>query len=183
MTPDACMRASDGLLDLRTMSRTREAVNVRTGNAGGAVVLFALACCFALSGLAALVYQTAWTREFALVFGTSELAVATVLAAYMGGLALEPPSSTGCCRASRDRCSATRCSNSVSAPPVSPSCPRSCTRAAPCSSRVWRTGCSPCRASTAAFRSIFSRHRVRCPRGACDPDGRHAAAARTPRRA
>src|SRR5688572_20992250 len=48
----------------------------------------ALALCFALSGLAALVYQTAWTRQFALVFGTSELAVATVLAAYMGGLAL-----------------------------------------------------------------------------------------------
>ncbi len=41
-----------------------------------------------LSGVAALVYQTAWTRQFAIVFGTSELAVATVLAAYMGGLAL-----------------------------------------------------------------------------------------------
>ena len=39
-----------------------------------------LALCFVLSGLAALVYQTAWTRQFALVFGTSELAVATVLA-------------------------------------------------------------------------------------------------------
>jgi spermidine synthase len=48
----------------------------------------ALYTCFALSGLAALAYQTAWTREFALVFGTSELAVATVLAAYMAGLAL-----------------------------------------------------------------------------------------------
>jgi spermidine synthase len=48
----------------------------------------ALNACFALSGLAALIYQTAWTREFALVFGTSELAVATVLAAYMAGLAL-----------------------------------------------------------------------------------------------
>ena len=48
----------------------------------------ALALCFAFSGLAALIYQTAWTRQFALVFGTSELAVATVLAAYMGGLAL-----------------------------------------------------------------------------------------------
>ncbi|MGH8308658.1 MAG: fused MFS/spermidine synthase, partial [Steroidobacteraceae bacterium] len=47
-----------------------------------------LALCFVLSGFAALVYQTAWTRQFALVFGTSELAVATVLAAYMGGLAL-----------------------------------------------------------------------------------------------
>jgi spermidine synthase len=43
--------------------------------------------CFLLSGASALVYQTAWTREFAFVFGTSELAVATVLAAYMGGLA------------------------------------------------------------------------------------------------
>ena len=47
-----------------------------------------LLVCFVLSGLAALVYQTAWTREFAFVFGTSDLAVATVLAAYMGGLAL-----------------------------------------------------------------------------------------------
>lgn len=44
--------------------------------------------CFFLSGVAALIYQTAWTRQFALVFGTSELAVAAVLAAYMGGLAL-----------------------------------------------------------------------------------------------
>jgi len=43
--------------------------------------------CFFLSGLAALIYQTAWTRQFAFVFGTSELAIATVLAAYMGGLA------------------------------------------------------------------------------------------------
>lgn len=43
--------------------------------------------CFGLSGFAALLYQTVWTRSFAFVFGTSELAVATVLAAYMGGLA------------------------------------------------------------------------------------------------
>ncbi len=46
-----------------------------------------VALCFFLSGLAALIYETAWTREFAFVFGTSELAVATVLAAYMAGLA------------------------------------------------------------------------------------------------
>jgi len=46
-----------------------------------------LLLCFFLSGLAGLVYETAWTREFAFVFGTSNLAVATVLAAYMGGLA------------------------------------------------------------------------------------------------
>ncbi len=55
---------------------------------GGRVHYAGLCLCFTLSGVAALVYQTAWTRQFALVFGTSELAVATVLAAYMGGLAL-----------------------------------------------------------------------------------------------
>lgn len=43
--------------------------------------------CFFLSGFAALVYQMAWLRSLSLVFGTSHLAVATVLAAYMGGLA------------------------------------------------------------------------------------------------
>lgn len=47
-----------------------------------------LLLCFFLSGVAALAYETAWTREFAFVFGTSELAVAMVLAAYMGGLAI-----------------------------------------------------------------------------------------------
>jgi spermidine synthase len=43
--------------------------------------------CLALSGFAGLLYQTAWTREFAFVFGTSEIAVAVVLAGYMAGLA------------------------------------------------------------------------------------------------
>jgi len=43
--------------------------------------------CFFLSGFAALLYETAWAREFAFVFGTSELAVVSVLAAYMAGLA------------------------------------------------------------------------------------------------
>ncbi|MEO8016431.1 MAG: fused MFS/spermidine synthase, partial [Pseudomonadota bacterium] len=68
------------------MSRTPEAVNRPSSCAS--VGVFALLCaCFVLSGIAALVYQTAWMRQFAIVFGTSELAVATVLAAYMGGLA------------------------------------------------------------------------------------------------
>lgn len=44
--------------------------------------------CFLVSGFAGLLYETAWTREFSFVFGTSNLAVATVLAAYMGGLSL-----------------------------------------------------------------------------------------------
>jgi spermidine synthase len=37
--------------------------------------------------MAGLVYQTAWTQQFALTFGASELAVVAVLAAYMAGLA------------------------------------------------------------------------------------------------
>ncbi len=51
-------------------------------------VYVSVAACFLLSGFAALLYQTAWMRQLSTVFGTSELAVATVLAAYMGGLAL-----------------------------------------------------------------------------------------------
>jgi spermidine synthase len=47
-----------------------------------------LQLCFFVSGFAALVYETAWTRELSFVFGTSELAVSAVLAAYMAGLAL-----------------------------------------------------------------------------------------------
>ena len=46
----------------------------------------AVFACFWLSGFAALLFQVAWTREFAFVFGTSELAIATVLAGFMGGL-------------------------------------------------------------------------------------------------
>lgn len=47
-----------------------------------------LLICFVLSGFAGLLYETIWTRQFSFVFGTSELAVATVLAAYFGGLAI-----------------------------------------------------------------------------------------------
>lgn len=47
-----------------------------------------VALCFFFSGMAALLYQTAWMRQFAAVFGTSEPAVAAVLAAYMSGLAI-----------------------------------------------------------------------------------------------
>ena len=52
------------------------------------LILPGVVACFVLSGFAALLYQTAWLRQFSLVFGTSELAVAAVLAAYMGGLSL-----------------------------------------------------------------------------------------------
>ena len=50
---------------------------------------FALvAFCFLLSGFAALLYETVWLRQFAILLGTSEQAIAVVLASYMGGLAL-----------------------------------------------------------------------------------------------
>lgn len=40
------------------------------------------------SGMCALIYQTAWLREFRLVFGASTAASAAVLAIFMGGLGL-----------------------------------------------------------------------------------------------
>lgn len=48
----------------------------------------ALYLLFFLSGSAALVYEVAWARSLGLVFGASHLAVTTVLAVFMGGLAL-----------------------------------------------------------------------------------------------
>ncbi len=43
---------------------------------------------FFVSGATSLVYQTLWARELQLLFGTSQFAIATVLAAFMGGLAV-----------------------------------------------------------------------------------------------
>jgi spermidine synthase len=40
------------------------------------------------SGLCALIYQTAWQREFRLIFGASTAASAAVIAVFMGGLGL-----------------------------------------------------------------------------------------------
>lgn len=60
---------------------------ITSAPSSNSLILLGVSICFALSGFAALLYQTAWMRQFSLVFGTSELAVAAVLAAYMGGLA------------------------------------------------------------------------------------------------
>ncbi len=43
---------------------------------------------FLVSGLVGLVYEVAWTRLFTSLFGNTTYAVSTVIAAYMGGLAL-----------------------------------------------------------------------------------------------
>ena len=52
------------------------------------LLLATLVACFMLSGFAALLYQAAWLKQLAVIFGASHTAVATVLAAYMAGLAL-----------------------------------------------------------------------------------------------
>src|SRR5438477_11215050 len=44
--------------------------------------------CFFLSGASGLVFEVVWTRELGLVFGSTTLAISTVLSVYMGGLAL-----------------------------------------------------------------------------------------------
>src|SRR5262245_62524793 len=43
---------------------------------------------FLLSGASGLIYQVVWSRSMTLVFGSTTHAVSTVLAAFMGGLAL-----------------------------------------------------------------------------------------------
>lgn len=50
---------------------------------------FALVCwLFLASGFSSLIYQVVWTRQLVLVFGSTTFATATVLAVFMGGLAL-----------------------------------------------------------------------------------------------
>jgi spermidine synthase len=47
-----------------------------------------LLVCLFVSGASGLIYEVAWVRSLELVFGATSFAVATVLAAFMGGLAL-----------------------------------------------------------------------------------------------
>lgn len=47
-----------------------------------------IALLFILSGAAGLIYQVVWTRSLTLLFGSTTLAVSTVLTAFMAGLAL-----------------------------------------------------------------------------------------------
>lgn len=51
-------------------------------------ILRLIAYCFLLSGATGLIYEVLWVRMLGLVFGATTLAVSTVLAAFMGGLAL-----------------------------------------------------------------------------------------------
>ena len=53
---------------------------------GSSISLIGL--CFIVSGATGLIYEVLWARMLGLVFGATTLAVSTVLAAFMGGLAL-----------------------------------------------------------------------------------------------
>jgi spermidine synthase len=48
----------------------------------------AVLCAFFLSGASSLLFESLWTRELTLVFGSTTLAISTVLATFMGGLGL-----------------------------------------------------------------------------------------------
>jgi spermidine synthase len=49
--------------------------------------MMGLVACLMLSGVSGLIYEVAWVRSLELIFGATTFAVATVLAAFMGGLA------------------------------------------------------------------------------------------------
>ena len=57
----------------------------RTINRMPQIILFAV---LFLSGVSALIYQIVWIRRFGLVFGVDVFTMATVLSAFMGGLAI-----------------------------------------------------------------------------------------------
>jgi spermidine synthase len=50
--------------------------------------LWLVAVCFVLTGATGLIYEVLWARMLGLVFGATTYAISTVLAAFMGGLAL-----------------------------------------------------------------------------------------------
>ena len=67
---------------------TTDAVINQQTRGYSAVTLRLIAYCFVLSGATGLIYEVLWVRMLGLVFGATTLAVSTVLAAFMGGLAL-----------------------------------------------------------------------------------------------
>jgi spermidine synthase len=60
----------------------------KTGEKMQQLILSLIYIIFFFSGSAALIYEVIWVRYLSLIFGGSHLAVTTVLAVFMGGLAL-----------------------------------------------------------------------------------------------
>jgi spermidine synthase len=63
-----------------------EAPNQNTAYSSSTILLIGL--CFVVSGATGLIYEVLWARMLGLVFGATTLAISTVLAAFMGGLAI-----------------------------------------------------------------------------------------------
>jgi spermidine synthase len=61
---------------------------MQDGRSRALALPLALAVCFFLSGAGSLVLEVVWTRVLRLVFGTTTLAISTILVAYMSGLGL-----------------------------------------------------------------------------------------------
>src|SRR5579859_3875708 len=72
----------------RTVLAPRAAVVSPVLGLGGPYAVLLVAPLLFLSGAAGLVYQVAWVRLLGLTFGVTVYAVSTVLAAFMGGLAI-----------------------------------------------------------------------------------------------
>jgi spermidine synthase len=62
--------------------------SARSDHTSESALTAALACLLFASGAAGLVYQVAWVRLLGLTFGVTIYAISTVLAAFMGGLAI-----------------------------------------------------------------------------------------------
>ncbi len=70
------------------MTESSGIVSRREGNRASteSIRTIALLACFALSGSAGLIYQTAWLREFTIIYGSDVYATGALLAAFVGGL-------------------------------------------------------------------------------------------------
>jgi spermidine synthase len=81
-------RPADSSRSARRRAQLAERRSDRRERAFPKGVAPALGVAFLLSGAAGLVHEVVWVRLLGFVFGVTELAIATVLAAFMGGLAL-----------------------------------------------------------------------------------------------
>ncbi len=70
---------------MTTITRTQESASLPGYTAKS---LWLVGSCFIFSGATGLIYEVLWARMLGLVFGATTLAISTVLAAFMGGLAL-----------------------------------------------------------------------------------------------
>jgi spermidine synthase len=67
---------------------TRPTIGSERSEAAATGITAAVACLLFASGAAGLIYQVAWVRLLGLTFGVTIYAISTVLAAFMGGLAI-----------------------------------------------------------------------------------------------